>query len=186
MLEGMRCEVRVELLLSSKRQPTYRTSISDVKEMGSTHQTPVGPQFSSPSPLYPPLAWVSDQLGLSSPSELSPVEPGLRSLPSSCILSHIKHPESAFLEARVPVCRGISLSETVSQVPPRGNPDILQQFQRTSALTIRFELLSLPRSPLTNQLSDVGIRLRCNPLRHCFRPYKRFWKSLERVLLYCR
>ena len=44
----------------------------------------------------------------------------------SCILSHVKYPESAFLEARVPACRGISLSETVSQVPPRGNPDILQ------------------------------------------------------------
>ena len=142
VFELMRYEVE------SRVVPVLQTATNlsnlDLRRQGDGihHQTPVGPQFSSPSPLYPPLAWVSDQLGLSSPSELSPVDPGLRTLPSSCILSHIKYPESAFLETKVPVCQGISLSETVSQVPPRGNPDILQQFQGIRALTIRFELLS--------------------------------------------
>ena len=57
------------------------------------------------------------------------------------ILSHIRYPESARLEAGVSMDNP-DLSEAISQIIPRNSPGVLSQFQKTRELNIRLDTYS--------------------------------------------
>ena len=61
---------------------------------------------------------------------------------TGCVLSHIRYPESAYLELGLPVDGVVDVSEAISQALPRSNADVLRPFKRTRELTIHLDLFS--------------------------------------------
>ena len=73
---------------------------------------------------------------------------------TGCVLSHIRYPESAYLELGPPVDGDIDVSEAISQALPRSNADVLRPFQRTRELTIYLD-------PLISVFSTDKSAIRC-------------------------
>ena len=73
---------------------------------------------------------------------------------TGCVLSHIRYPESAYLELGPPVDGGIDVSEAISQALPPSNADVLRPFQRTRELTIHLD-------PFSSVFSTDKSTIRC-------------------------
>ena len=93
---------------------------------------------------------------------------------TGCVLSHIRYPESAFLEVGVPVHGDIDVSEAISQALPRSNADVLRPFQRTRELTVDLD-------PFTSEFSAEKSTISC-----CHLPARnssqRLSRSIRKVL----
>src|ERR1700753_3056548 len=93
---------------------------------------------------------------------------------TGCVLSHIRYPESAFLEVGVPTHGGIDVSEAISQALPRSNADVLRPFQRTRELTVNLD-------PFTSEFSAEKSTISC-----CHLPTRnssqRLSRSIRKVL----